>query len=62
MLVNSRSKVLTKGVVLAMRDRNFRIPRLTLVFVNIEKIIEGEEKFIQELKSNAEEGLEVSKK
>ena len=45
-----------------MRDRNFRIPRLTLVFVNIEKIIEGEEKFIQELKSNAEEGLEVSKK
>ena len=54
--------MLTKGVVLAMRDRNFRIPRLTLVFVNIEKIIEGEEKFIQELKSNAEEGLEVSKK
>ena len=61
MLVNSRSKVLTKGVVLAMRDRNFRIPRLTLLFVNIEKLIEGEEKFIQELKSNAEEGLEVSK-
>ena len=60
LLVNSQSKVLTKGVLLSMRDRNFIIPRLTLVFVNIEKMIEGEEKFIQEMKSNTEEGLEVS--
>ena len=52
--------MLTKGVVLSMRDRNFVIPRLTLVFVNIEKMIDNEEKFIQEMKSNAEEGLEVS--
>ena len=60
LLVKSKSKVLTKGVVLSMRDRNFVIPRLTLVFVNIEKMIDNEEKFIQEMKSNAEEGLEVS--
>ena len=60
LLVNSQSKVLTKGVLLSMRDRNFIIPRLTLVFVNIEKMIEGEERFIQEMKRNAEEGLEVS--
>ena len=59
LLVNSQSKVLTKGVLLSMRDRNFIIPRLTLVFVNIEKMIEGEEKVIEEMKSNAEEGLEV---
>ena len=57
--MNSQSKVLTKGVLLSMRDRNFIIPRLTLVFVNIEKMIEGEEKVIEEMKSNAEEGLEV---
>ena len=59
LLMNSQSKVLTKGVLLSMRDRNFIIPRLTLVFVNIEKMIEGEEKVIEEMKSNAEEGLEV---
>ena len=59
LLVNSKSKVLTKGVALVMRDRNFSIPRLSLVFVDIEKLIEGEEKVIQELKSNAEQGLEV---
>ena len=62
LLVNSKSKVLTKGVALRMEDRNFRIPRLSLVFVDIEKLIEGEEKVIQELKSNAEQGLEVRKR
>ena len=59
LLVHSRSKALTKGVVLNMKDRNFTIPRVSLVFVNIERLIDGEEKLIQELKSNAEEGLEV---
>ena len=59
LLVNSRSKALTKGVVLNMKDRNFTIPRVSLVFVNIERLIDGEEKLIQELKSNAEVGLEV---
>ena len=62
MLVNSRSKVLTKGVVLKMSDRNFTIPTVAFVFVDIEKLVEGEEKFIQELKNNAEEGLEVTEK
>ena len=61
MLVNSASKVLTKGVALIMADRNFTIPRLTFVYVDIEKLLEGEEKFIQELKSNAQQGLEVGK-
>lgn len=59
LLVNSRSKVLTKGVVLKMSDRNFTIPTVAFVFVDIEKLVEGEEKFIQELKNNAEEGLEL---
>ena len=59
LMVNSRSKALTKGVVLNMKDRNFTIPRASLEFVNIERLIDEEEKLIQELKSNAEEGLEV---
>ena len=42
-----------------MKDRNFKIPAVSLVFVNIERLINGEEKLIQELKSNAEQGLEV---
>ena len=45
-----------------MSDRNFTIPTVAFVFVNIEKLVEGEEKFIQELKNNAEEGLEVTAK
>ena len=42
-----------------MKDRNFTIPRVSLVFVNIERLIDGEEKLIQELKNNVEQGLEV---
>ena len=56
LLDQSIAKAVTKGLLL---NKRMRVPSFEMVFVNIEDIVQGEERFLAEMKANMLEGIEV---
>merc|ERR1719350_1008154 len=59
-LVNAVSKCVSLGVI-EKRRRKLRIPRIKIIYVDIKDITAGNEVFIDEMKSNTDEGILSSK-
>ena len=56
LLEQSVSKAVTKGMLL---NKRMRAPNIETIFVNIEDIVQGEERFLAEMKANMLRGIEV---
>ena len=56
LLDQSFAKAVTRGLLL---NKRMRVPSFEMVFVNIEDIVQGEERFLAEMKANMLEGIEV---
>merc|ERR1711860_86034 len=57
LLVNTISKIVSQGVIKRRRKWKLRIPKIKLIFVDIEDIIAGNEDFINEMKKNTDKGI-----